>query len=445
MDPDCPIIYSPGLVVARDLALERYKEFDKIEDTTLLFEIGSIKITKALIAVFPQFTKHVLSERMEDIEKEVIQKHLCSKFAALFLYSDLRDNLIMGIPENQMAGIFNDLFSHWEQGFSGELVPEPLTQINLTRQYRKLVFPWLYEKSITLGMIKKVKTLFSLFITSYFEIEDDIKRKIAVVALASKIEEIPRSYFERRTKSIFKGTYQAPAGESFLGGTWELVLEYSYLSFLLKETKKINHGQYISENMLQKELRKTNCTPNAFLNFSDGIRIDILAKAEINYEVNKSFRSQEDLDEQNIHALIPWKKSEKELRKLFDLLNTSGALRSTGYYTFKQHFLIYTMDNPEFGPVKRKILWTDKFPYYCLVQMVEALEANGYIGMSIFPGRGRVKYFSLIKYHFLNPFGKNFSDEALRQSVNKKSIDDDEEFLKKVLNAIGKGLLDQNS
>jgi hypothetical protein len=196
--------------------------------------------------------------------------------------------------------------------------------------------------------------------------------------------------------------------------------------------------------MLQKELRKTNCTPNAFLNFSDRVRIDILAKAEINYEANKSIRSQEDLDEQNIHALIPWKRKEEELRKLFDLLNTSGALRSTGYYTFKQHFLIYTMDNPEFGPAKRQILWTDKFPYYCLVQMVKALEANGYIGMSIFPGRGRVKYFSLIKYHFLNPFGKNFSVEALRQSVNKKSKDD-KEFLKKVLNAIGKGLLDKNS
>jgi hypothetical protein len=247
MDPDCPIIYSPGLVVARDLALERYKEFDKIEDTTLLFEIGSIKITKALIAVFPQFTKHVLSERMEDIEKEVIQKHLCSKFAALFLYPDLRDNLIMGIPENQMLDIFNDLFSHWEQGFSGELVPEPLTQINLTRQYRELVFPWLYEEPIKGTMILKVQILFNSFATNYCQLENENQRKIALDALASKIEEIPRPYFERRTKSIFKGTYQAPAGESFLGGTWELVLEYSYLSFLLKETKKINNSNFALE------------------------------------------------------------------------------------------------------------------------------------------------------------------------------------------------------
>lgn len=445
MDQDCPITYSPGPVVAREIASARFREFDKLEITAFLLEIGSTKITKELMSIFPQFTIRILSERKADIEKEVIEQHLCPRFTELFLYPDLRLDLIVGMTAAQFSETLHNLFSCWDQGYSEEAIHEPPTQKNRIRLCRKLVFPWLYEEAIEPSMIMKVKSLLNSFATDYCQLENENQRKTALDALALKIGEISRPYFERRTKSIFQGTYQAPAGEPFLGELWRLVLEYSHISFLMRETQKIDHDQYIPENILQKELRKTGCSPMTFLSLPERIRLDTLAKAEKNYEANQLHHFQEEYDELNRHALIPWKRSEKELRKLFDLLNTSGALRSTGYYTFKQHFLIYTIDNPEFGPAKRKILWTDKFPYYCLVQMVEALEANGYIRMSIFPGRGRVKYFTLIKYHFLNPFGKNFSDEALRQSVNKKNEDDDEEFLKKVLNAIRKRLLDQNS
>ena len=443
MDQDCPITYSPGLVVASEMALARYEEFEKLEITASLLEIESTKITKELISIFPQFTKRVLSERKEDIKREVIEQHLCSRFAELFLYPDLRLDLIIGMTAAQLSENLDDLFTHWDQGYSGESIHEPPTQAYPTRLCRKLIFPWLYKGAIKPTMIMKVKTLFNSFATDYCQLENENQRKIALDALVSKIREIPRPYFERRTKSIFHGTYQAPAGESFMGEVWKLVLEYSYISFLEKETEKINHDQHMPENILQKELRKTGCTPNTFLSLREEVRLDILAKAERNYEINKLHFFQEEYDELNKHALIPWKRSEKELRKLFDLLNTSGALKSTGYYTFEQHFLIYAMDNPEFGPAKRQILWTDKFPFYCLFHMIEILEKKVYIGTSIFTGRGRVKYFNLIRNHFLNPSGKNFTNEALRQSVNKKKAGGEDEFIEKVLNAIEKGQLDQ--
>lgn len=442
MDQDCPITYSPGPVVAREMALARFAKFEKFGLTASLLEIESTMITKELMSIFPQFTIRILSERKLDIEKEVIEQHLCPRFTELFLYPDLRLDLIVGMTASQLSETLHNLFACWDQGYSEEAIHEPPTQENRIRLCRKLVFPWLYEEAIEPSMIMKVKSLFNSFATDYCQLENENQRKTALDALALKIGEIPRPYFERHTKSIFQGTYQAPAGEPFLGEIWRLVLEYSYISFLMKETKKIDLDQYIPENILQKELRKTGCTPMTFLSLPERIKLETLAKAEKNYEVNQLHHFQEEYDELNRHALIPWMRSEKELKKLFDLLNTSGALRSTGYYTFKQHFLIYTMNISEFGPAKRQILWTDKFPYYCLIQMVEALEANGYIRTSIFPGRGRVKYFTLIKFHFRNPFGKNFSNDALRQSDNKNNQNFDEEFLKKVLNVIREGLLD---
>lgn len=438
----CPIVYNPGEITIEEWVYREYGTLSAYGIDEPLYEFSPNKFEKNTLglnylskSIYKNFPATAISiiERVSELLFNKLLDTLCNEFSNLFLDSSLSAVIINRFSQDEFDEVFKKLFKLWKEGLASEKLPIQLFNIEGNPIQRKLIMPWLYTPVPT-NMIIEVIQLVKNFQSSYSTCITVVDRHNAIESLRAKIGLISRQFFLGHRKDILSGTYTPLAGEPIQNSIESEVLDLGWLNTIKKEAELATNIQFGNEKVLLASLfEKGRTLHKGYLDLSpihQNEVLNIANKEAIIREANTILNPLAEI----LAILIPWEKSESELKGLYLLLVKKNRIL-TGVASFKKfrtHFCY--PDYISHGAIPKFVL-CGHVKIYEIYKIVEALDRAEYIDVSEFEGRGDDPYCYLISNHFCRVVGKELTYKSVKQSI-KNGKQNNRSFLKGILEQI---------